>query len=234
MTEEHSDLDRLRRRLYHPDATDADRRAYELLADRLDEAPRSATGPAPVHEPEPEPEPISTRQARSRHRPLLLVAAGAGLAVAAATAFLGARAAAPGPADASTAPIWAGAAAPTAAPAPTPIVLERGGIRLAAQQTLGSGSAILPLRLDTAPANGGRLLVRLTSSDPSPVGWLAERPRTDPDGPGGVEVVATDPPALRQGRTGPADVRWSGPPPTEVVVRAPAGTGWSITVAFLD
>ncbi|MGT2427139.1 hypothetical protein [Amnibacterium kyonggiense] len=225
--DEAEDLDALRRRIYRPDATEADRRAYGALLARLDEAAMTEAPPGPVPDPVPGP---AGRPARR----VVIAAAGVAVVVLLVGAVLTAREAARPPTTAPSAvSMWAGAAAPTPASIPASVSLDRGGVRIAAQRTLGGGSAILPLRLDTAPTDGGRLLVRLTSSDPSPIGWLAERPRPGSHDAGAVQVVATDPPALRQGRAGPTIARWSGPPPTQLVVRAPEGTGWSITVAFM-
>lgn len=218
-SEEH---EHLRRRLYRPGATEHDRRAYERLAGPQDE-PLVLERPVPAR--------IPRRGSRWR-----LLAAGCGVAVVAlgvvAAHDVRSAPAALDPARAS-APAWDGSAPATPAAFPEPVLLEHGGARIAAQQTSGGGSAVVPLRLETAPAEGGRLLVRLTSSDPSPVGWRAERPTADPDDAAALETVAEERPALRDAGAVSDDVPLIGRPPTEIVVRAPVGTGWHLTVAFL-
>lgn len=222
-------LDELRRRVYGPDASDEDRREYAALLQPPDE---------PEHEPEHErrdaapPSPASARPRRGL--PILIGASGLVLVVGlGVTSAITARDDAPTTeATTSTTSIWSGSADPTAAPLPTPatLSLQRGTVR--AQATSGGGSAVIPLLLDGAPRFGGTLVVSVSSSDPAPVGWIAQRHRGVANDTGGLERVAASPPALRQGAASPTVVSYTGAPPTQITVRAPVGTGWSITVAF--
>jgi hypothetical protein len=219
-------LEALRRRVYGPDATDEDRRAYAALVD--------APAPEAQEEPPIAEEPTQPRTRRRRRFPILIGAAGVAVVVGlVAVATSVARTEAPRPAATPSATsIWLGAARPTAGPSPTPLVLPKTSGVVDGQQIAASGSAIVPLRSDDVPRRAGRLVVLLSSSDPSPVGWVAERPRAGSRS--GLEQVAIDPPALRQGTVAPRAVSYTGAPPTRIVVRAPEGTGWTLTVAFLE
>jgi hypothetical protein len=231
-TETRTRLDQLRRRLYEPTATEADRREYAALAERL-EQPRQSDPEPPVGRDEPADAPSTVPRARRRRpRPLVLGIGGAVVIAALAVIAVQTARSVSAPPTMPSATAWL--SSPTAAPTPTPAMLTDDGRWLAAQQTSGGGSAVVRLDVRAAPAAGGRLVVAMSSSDPSPVGWLAERVRSSPANAGSEQVVAFDPPALRVGAAVPTTVSYTGAPPSVLVVQAPTGTGWSVTVAFAE
>lgn len=226
-------LEALRRRVYGPSASDADRQAYAALLERMS---AEQEPPAP-DETAPEPTEASALTAPAPRRsrwPIVLGAAGVLLVLGLgtiSTAIARTSTTSPPPTRRAAQP-WSGTARPTPGPLlmPATITLRHGPI--AGQATSGSGSAVMPLDLSGAPPTGGTLIVSLVSSDPAPIGWVAERHRECSHDDAALETVALEGPALRDGSVAPTVVRYSGAPPAQLTVRAPIGTGWALTVAF--
>lgn len=256
---EAAELDALRRRLYRPDASEDDRRAYERLRDRLAPAqppPAEVDAPAPQRErpggrtaappvdrgaepavergAEPPVEPPATGRPR-RSRIAVLVTA---VLVAALAGSLALHAAQAPDADPT-------AAAPTAIAVPfrvaqpdpsqaTPVAVSVEGVATTAQRFHGVGSAVVPLITGSAPLDGGRLIVVLTSDAPQPIGWRAARWSPSDDGDGRVQILARGPRIDRSGPGHPEASTYRGDPPADVEVLDSGAHRWTLTVTLLE
>lgn len=225
-------VDALRRRLYRSDATEEDLRRY--LAERDADSTVEPT----------------TRQeaAAPRRRRLLLpalvlialVASGTGLALTpqhpTTPPTPSARAAAPDAAFASVVAVAGTLAADPASPAVRRHVSRRttadGGTVLS-QRFDGSGATVVPLDLTTAPFDGGRAVVMLTTSRRGPDGWRAVRVRTRRDWSSYAEVVARGPSTDDAGIPFATIAPYDGSPPGWIAVDAARDVRWRLEVMFL-
>ena len=210
--EQAAERERLRRALYRPGATEADRARY--------------AGAAP--EPEPEPEPPSAVPAPRR----LQVRTGVGAALVVAGAAAVALVAVPAPTSptASTPP-----SRPAADSTPwQPDVRQVGTTYTDAgvvQAFQGRGPATAVLDGDVMPHDGGRLSVVLAPSATALIGWQVRR-QVPVDG-ASDQLIAQRSVTERTGVAMPIVFPFVGGPPTTVRVQAPDDVSWSLVVTSL-
>jgi hypothetical protein len=200
-----AELDDLRRRLYRPDATDADLREY--LAERATAAPADAPAPAPP---------------RRHRRAVLGVAA---VAVALAACIAGTAVLLPRPANPSARPA-AASAEPSRVSGPTLTAVPIDGAATAAERFEGVGDGVLSIHLPGAEFGTMRAVVLVYSSRTSTISWTAVRPPS-----GDVSVVARARVTSHVDFATPHPFTYAGGPPTRITVAAPEGLHWTVLVA---
>ena len=227
--EEDARLDALRRALYRPDATDADRQRY-----RAEQA-------AVLLEPEPTaqaPEPPVERPARRLRWGVMVVAVAlAGLAGIA----IGQR----------LAPPAVETARPTAAPVlqqdfedgsryevdtkgvsgPRAVATTVRGTAVIGQRFEGHGPAVVPVDLLPGSFDGGRAMVVLTAAQPAPTAWRALRLLTRNDFSSFPMVMAHGTADPGQLVATPSSFIYPGAPPARIAVEAPDSVRWTLVVA---
>lgn len=217
-------LDVLRRRLYRPDATAEDRERYDELR------ARAVPDPVPLADPTSD-EPLPPAPP-SRRRPVRTAAAVVGvLALGAVAAVLSIPPAATPSADRSPAATRVPRPDPSQ---PTPVAVSVGGVATTAQRFHGRGPAVVPLITGSAPPNGGRLVVVLTSDEVAPLGWTAARWGSIGSGPSTPQVLASSPRQQRSGLGRPETTEYGGDPPADIAVSDPGSHAWTLTVLILD
>lgn len=108
------------------------------------------------------------------------------------------------------------------------------GTAVLSQRFTGVGAAVVPLDLTTASFDGGRVVVTLTASRPSPVAWRAIRLRTRQDWSSYPEVVARSPAADSAGIRSSTVASYGGAPPGWIAVDADATGRWTLVVVLLS
>lgn len=229
-------LEDLRRRLYRNGATEEDLRRYAEERAALLDAPLPAA------------ERVASPTAHPTHGLLVALFAAAVALLAAVGVSIAAR---PAPMT----------RAPTPAPSATPLVLGSiqdigggqtllqqagvvtsppvqvvivGGMAATAQQYLGVGGAVVALDLSSAPVDGTRAVVMLSSSRPAPIEWRALSLGTHRDWSSYEEIVARGTVVAWPGVQSRIDLHYVGPPPSRIAVEAPLGVHWTLLVAFLS
>ena len=223
-------LESLRRRLYRPDATTQDRRRFEELADAVEPVPAPSA-----------PEATRPDPARRRSRTLVVLAAVAAGAVA---VLLVTNRPSPAPQDLPTNPAAQAAVGASEiraelvalqpdAPTATEVRTRLGGVRTRLQRFEGAGRTVVAIDTSGAQQVNGTLLVMLTAMSADAVGWSATRPTRQPGHSQYVEVVAS-------GTADPVDASpaygmhaYDGSPPSRLLISAPDGDRWTLTIAFL-
>jgi len=227
--EDQARLDALRRRLYRPDATEADRQQY------------AAASAARVLEPESAPEAPGTTAAPPARRPrwgaVVVAVALAGLAGIA----IGQR----------LAPPAVETARPTAAPVlqqdfedgprfavdtkgvtgPTAVATNVHGTAVVGQQFEGHGPAVVPVELLPGSFDGGRAMVVLTAAQPAPTAWRALRLLTRNDFSSFPVVMAHGTADPGQIVATPSTFIYPGAAPARIAVEAPDSVRWTLVVA---
>jgi len=226
--EEDARLDALRRALYRPDATEADRRRYQAEREAVLE-------PAPVLEAAAAPPAPPARRSRVGLAVLAVVLAALGGMV------VGERLAQPAP----------HVAQPTAEPVlqqdfedgprfavdtkgvsgPRAVATSVHGTPVIGQQFEGHGPAVVPVDLLPGSFDGGRAMVVLTSAQSAPTAWRALRLLTRNDFSSFPVVMAhgtADPGMLV---ATPSTFVYPGAPPARVAVEAPDDIRWTLVVA---
>ncbi|MFD1722084.1 hypothetical protein [Amnibacterium endophyticum] len=215
-----AELDALRRRLYRPDASDADRARYDALRSRLETRP-STTAEAPAPRPRPS-------------RRVLLGSALVGALLVVAAVLSATTAPEPAPTDSRLPSSVVTPPAPDPAQA-TPVAVQVAGEggAVTGQRFHGVGPAVVPLITGEAPLTGGRLVVVLTADSASPLGWTALDPRSIGSGPSTPRVVASSPSRPRSGIGTPETATYDGAPPPQIAIDARDRTAWELTVLLL-
>lgn len=228
-SEDDARLDALRRRLYRPEATDADRQRYAAAsaAAVLESEPDAATADRPPEE----------AARRPRWGAVVVAVALAGLAGVGIGQHLAPRA--------------AETARPSAAPvlrqdfedAPTFAVHMRGvsgpvsvatsirGTPVLGQQFEGRGRAVVPVDLLPGSFDGGRAMVVLTAAQPTPTAWEALGLVNGND-------VSAFPVVMARGTADPGRIVatpsmfvYPGAAPGRIAVEAPDDVRWTLVVA---
>lgn len=229
-------LDALRRRLYRPDATDADLREY--LAERV------AATPGPEQEAaEPPPRP-------SHRVPLILAGVGAAVVAVVVVGAVGLRQAEDTALPAV--PTAAASSAPTAAPSEAVVdvgdgqVLTLDGVaptrtavgttvrdrRVIGRRFEGRGNAVVRLDPPVGSWDGGRVSVQMTSNGPSPVAWRALLRVTRTDWTTYPVVLARGLVPEQSGAAVPSTFLYPRNPPTEIAVAAGRDVPWTLVVGI--
>ncbi len=214
----------LRRSLYRPGATDEDRRRYAALAPVVEQQPQ-------------DPPPTLPRRPRWPAAALL-----AGVAAACVAALLLGRGEAPAPevaetvrpADVTGTEVRAALVVPRPdAPRPTPIATSLAGVDTRLQRFHGRGPTALAIDTSTAQRQNGTLLVMMSSPAAGRVHWYATRPARQPGHAGWAEVVASGDADGTAVEPAYSVLVYDGSPPSRLAVKAPTGSRWTLTVAFL-
>lgn len=202
------EVEALRRRLYRPDASEADRLRYAALV-----------GP----DPEPAAEAPDRPARRARRAPVVLVALVT--AVVAVSGVAVARAASRPEAEpvAVVTP-----AAPTATPA-TPVLVV-GRTAGAARSLHGTGSATVALDVSAVPMDSGSFAVLVSAADERPVGWTALGLQTRRDWSSYRKVLGASPARNRLAATRTDTLAYRDDPPRWIHVQAAADASWTLTV----
>ena len=257
-SERRTRLTELQRRLYRPGATADDLAEYTALqaelaaavlpadrasSDQVRESPLPADPGPTALQPDPSSTVQETRVARRTSRPLVIAGALAGAAALCAAIVLlqspGQRyepvAQASSPAPPLPAVQVQGRVPHVSerftddggTPQGTTVEVAVDGTRVLAQRFSGSGPALVPLITGGAPLDGGLLTVTLHSKDREEVSWQTDAAQ---DRAGSTSTLLT--PTARTSSSGATSVEYRGAPPSRIRVTAPAGTGWTLVVAF--
>jgi hypothetical protein len=246
-----SELDELRRRIYRPDATDADRARYRELLGQARHPGRSTHA-----EPDPDPDPgrpavaVSTDPPRRRGGGLVLAGALALLAATGVGIILLPRGepALPGPSPRAIAAdgptrsefvenLAAGGTAGIAAylvthPSPSEL---RGASRFFTIERSGTGPHSFSLNGTPADAESGRATVLLVVQVQGRAAWTAYRVREQSDDPSPLQAIARRSGDQRSGVLSSATFRYpGGGRPVRLDVDVPAGVRWGAAVVFSD
>jgi hypothetical protein len=116
---------------------------------------------------------------------------------------------------------------------PTQVVIV-GGTAATAQQYQGVGGAVVALDLSSAPFDGSRGVVMLSSTKASSIEWRALSLGTHRNWATYEEIVARGTVLARPGIQSRIDFQYLGPPPSRIAVEAPFGVHWTLLVAFLS
>ncbi len=199
------EVEALRRRLYRPDASEADRQRYSALVG-------------------PEPEPVVEAPARAPHRaPVVLVAlvtavvAVSGVAVAHAAS------------RPETKPVAVVTPPPRTTPPPA-VVLTVGRTSGPAKSVHGTGSATVALDVSAVTVASGRFAVLVSARDERPVGWKALGLQTRRDWSSYRKVLGTSPARDRLDATRADSLAYRDDPPRWIDVQAAADASWTLTV----
>ena len=218
----------LRRSLYRPGDTEDDQRRFAALGSSTP-TPKPADAGSEIE---------ATVPVRRRRGPVAGLAAVAALGVVALLLGRGGDepAADPGP-DTTAQQQVTGAeirsallVPPSDAPRPTPIATSLGGVDTGLQRFQGRSGTVVPVDVAEAQRQDGTLLVMMASPEGDRVHWTATRPSRRP---GFSEVVAGGDADASGTQPAYSVLIYDGSPPTRVAVEAPAGTPWTLTVAFL-
>ena len=229
-------LDDLRRSLYRDGATEEDLRRYS--------EERAALGDVPV----PVTEPAGARMGHHTRRLLVALFATAVVLLAGIGVSITAR-----PVHPTTSPTAAESATPlkqgsiedigggqtlvqeagVVTSPPTQVVIV-GGTAATAQQYQGIGDAVVALDLSSAPFDGSRGVVMLSSTKASPIAWRVLRLTTRRDWTSYEEIVARGTVLARPDVQSRIDFHYVGAPPSRIAIEAPYGVHWTVLVAFLS
>jgi hypothetical protein len=195
----------LRRRLYRPGASEADRQRYSALV-------------------RPEPDQVEDAPARSVHRaPVVLVALVTSVVAVSAVA-VGRAAVRP-----ETEP--AAVATPTALVAtPPPLVLTVGRTSGPAESVHGTGSTTVALDVSAVTVASGTFAVVMSAADERPVGWKALGLQTRRDWSSYRKVLGSSPARDRRDATRADPLAYRDDPPRWIDVQAAADASWTLTV----
>ncbi len=219
------DLDDLRRRLYRPDAAEADVRRY--LAERGEQA--DTVGEAPE---QPAPRTSSRRRV-----------AVAGLAAVAAVAALttavqhdSSRRSSEAPPTARAQPDGEGLEIRQGAVSrPVDAATSVQGVAVTGQRFTGHGNVVVRLDPPAGAAPGGRAMVVVTSGVSSPVSWRALlRQRPAGATTSRLQVLAVGRTRAPGGVAGPVVFDLPSGPPDGIEVEAPDDAAWTLLVAVTD